>query len=98
MKKLLIISLLMLTACNSKLQVGQCIYYPTLKHAYHIIKVQGNTLELMSLQTKKLEYDPRADREGIEIIDCSIVHEVIEANLKDLEKGKQNETRKTKRN
>ncbi len=89
MKNIFIYGLLLLTVflasmgCSSP-KVGDCLKYSD--GTYHILKVKGDTLELINLETGVLGFDLMSVNENVPKVDCSIAHEVIESNRKRVKK------------
>lgn len=72
MKRLLLISAILMTGCN-KLNVGDCFVFAG--EAYHVIKKVGYTKEVIRFSNNDLDYFLG----DYEKVDCGILHEVIES-------------------
>lgn len=79
MKKLILLSLLITSACSPKFKVGDCVQ--TSGRYFHLIKVSASTLEGIDMQTNDLGaiFIKIHEEDLIYTVDCSIVHEVLES-------------------
>jgi fructose-1,6-bisphosphatase/inositol monophosphatase family enzyme len=75
MKKLLLIGVLMSMVGCSNFKVGECVYLGN--EFFHIVKVSGNTLELVNLAKGNLDVVINAPY--LDKADCAIAHEYIES-------------------